>query len=197
MKRISAFALVALVLPIPLSAQQPPAVNPVTLSFRAFSAHYQIVLVAALDSIPASKYGYKPSPAQHTIGHIAQHLENSNYRLCAYLTDRSPPSEARDSLIADTVKAMWPKDTLIKRLIASFVFCNTAIGVLNDTRLSELVAAPPPAPTGRSPRIRYLLAFVTELAERYSQVATYMQLNGMDPPSGLSATTRAHLSGAH
>ena len=42
-------------------------------------------LVAAFDSIPASRYDYRPTPPQQSVGHIAQHLENANYGLCERL----------------------------------------------------------------------------------------------------------------
>jgi len=39
-------------------------------------------LAQAFDSIPESKFGYKPTAAQLTIGYIAQHLASDNYFFC-------------------------------------------------------------------------------------------------------------------
>ena len=83
-------------------------------------------LVVAFDSIPADKYNYRPTPVQQTIGYIAQHLENANYSLCERFGGPKYPRTAKDSL-ADTVKARWPKDTLVRRLHASLRFCDDAI----------------------------------------------------------------------
>jgi hypothetical protein len=89
MKRIRVLIAAAVVLPMALPAQQPaaapqqPTANGTTQSFRAFGAHYGGWLIAAFDSIPAGKYGYKPTPRQQTVGYIAQHLEDANYELCA------------------------------------------------------------------------------------------------------------------
>jgi hypothetical protein len=67
-------------------------------------------LVAAFEAIPATRYDYRPTPAQQSIGYIAQHLEQANYGLCERFSDLKHPRTAADSL-ADTVKARWPKDT--------------------------------------------------------------------------------------
>ena len=82
---------------------------------------------------------------------------------------------SKDSL-ADTIKARWPKDTLVARLDASLLFCDSAIGRV------ALLQSPALAST--------LLAFETDLAEHYSQLATYMRLLGMVPPSALPPKRR-------
>ena len=74
--------LLALAVPVTLAAQQPPATppaNPVTAVFRGRTMALQRNLAQAFDSIPESKFGYKPTPAQLTIGYIAQHLASDNY----------------------------------------------------------------------------------------------------------------------
>lgn len=188
MKRVLGLSVAALILPLGLAAQQPAvqplmAVNPITRSFRAFSLHYGRWLIAAFDSIPASRYGYKPTSVQQTIGYVAQHLEDANYGLCAHFSSLKPPIEARDSLIADTVKATWSKDTLIARLKISLTFCDSAMARVADGSLGDEVPTDPSASVRRLVRARFLLAFVTDLAEHYSQIASYMRLNGMVPPS--------------
>ncbi len=182
--RISALA--ALVIPAALAAQQPataPA-NPITQSFRAVSGRFGGFLMAAFDSIPASKYDYKPTPVQQSIGHIAQHLEDANYQLCVLMGGSRGPTTARDSL-ADTVKAKWPKDTLVARLKASFTFCDNATAKLDDARLGDDVAVGPPSAGRKATRARFLFLFATDLSEHYAQLASYMRLMGMVPPSSL------------
>ena len=186
MKRLLVSSAFALVVPIVLAAQQPaaPPANPITQSFKQSADQYDHWLVAAFDSIPASKYGYKPTPAQLTIGYIAQHLESANYGLCARFGSLSRTTTARDSL-ADTVKANWPKDTLVARLKASFAFCDTAMTRVTDASLTESIPVGAPGSGRTVIRARYVLGFVTDLADHWSQIANYMRLNGMIPPSAL------------
>jgi hypothetical protein len=171
-------ATLAFVLPATLVAQSPGASTPqdgVMLQFVRFADIFGSRLVAAFDSIPASRYNYKPTPIQQTVGYIAQHLEGANYDLCARLGDIRHPVTARDSL-ADTVKARWPKDTLVARLRASLRYC--------DETLESVAQLQSPAMANT------LLAFETDLAEHYSQIAGYMRLIGMVPPSALPPVRR-------
>ena len=78
---------------------------------------------------------------------------------------------------------MWPKDTLVARLKASFVFCDNALDKVDDTKLAEAIPVGPQAPGRTIVRARYMLGYVTDLADHWSQIANYMRLNGMIPPS--------------
>jgi hypothetical protein len=177
MRRI-ALALLALTVPSTLAAQSPGgqgARDGVVSAFESFAGLFGSRLAAAFDSIPATRYDYRPTPKQQTVGFIAQHLENANYSLCERMADLKHPRIAKDSL-ADTIKARWPKDTLVARLEASLRFCDTALA-----RVKKL----------DSPGLaRTLLAFETDLAEHYSQIAVYMRLLGMVPPSALPPKAR-------
>src|SRR5688500_3741310 len=78
-------ALLSLALPVSLAAQQPPAgppVNPITTSFRGRILALHRNLAQAFDSLPANLFGYKPTPAQLSVGDVAQHLANDNYLFC-------------------------------------------------------------------------------------------------------------------
>lgn len=172
-------ALLGLLVPALLvgqtSAAASPSLDGVMITFARFADIFGGRLVLAFDSIPASKYDYRPTPAQQTIGFIAQHLEAANYGLCSRFANMRPPLTAKDSL-PDTIKARWPKDTLVARLDASLRFCDSAIqraGPLNSATLAS-----------------YLLAFETDLAEHYSQLSSYMRLMGMVPPSALPPRPR-------
>jgi uncharacterized damage-inducible protein DinB len=184
--RLSVLNVAALVLPMALAAQQPaaapqqPSANPITAAFKASGTRYAGWLTAAFDSIPAAKYAYRPTPVQQTVGYIAQHLESANYQLCSRFGGAAPTMTARDSL-ADTVKATWPKDTLVTRLKASFAYCDAAMARMDDAKLVETI---PAGPAGRTAaRARFVLGYVTDLVDHYSQIANYMRLNGMVPPS--------------
>jgi hypothetical protein len=188
MKGFRISSAIVLLIPMALSAQQtlsPPPKAPANVlvqSFRDFGGHYGGWLMAAFDSIPAAKYGYAPAPKQQTVGYIAQHLENANYRLCERIGGMKHATVAKDSL-ADTVKAKWPKDTLVSRLRASLFFCRDAFATLDDAKLTDEV---PMGSSGQTaPRVRALLFFETDLAEHYAQIASYMRQLGMIPPSAL------------
>ena len=170
----------------PPAADQ-PASTAVAQTFRAFGRPYGAYLLAALDSIPAVQYAFRPTPIQQSIGYIAQHLEDANYQLCSRFGDVPYVRTAKDSL-ADTVKAHWPKDTLVARVRASLIFCGEAIQRLTDARLADTLQAGTPGNTQPVLRVRYLILLVTDLAEHYAQLASYMRILGLVPPSALPPT---------
>ena len=185
-------ALVALALPMALTAQQPssaPPANPVTTVFRNRTLGLQRNLAQAFDSIPESKFGYKPTPAQLTIGYIAQHLVSDNYLFCNNFGAMKGTQSAKDTTTADSVRALWPKDTLVAKLRASFTFCENALGQLDDAKLGDQI---PFGPQGRMiTRAAMVLGHTLDMADHYSQLANYMRLNGMLPPTALPRPGRS------
>ena len=187
MKPLTIATALVFALPVGVAAQQPattsaPAkANPITDSFKGFG-YFGNWLMAAFDSIPADRYDFKPTPVQQSVGYIAQHLEDANYALCARFSGLARQVTAKDSL-ADTIKAKWPKDTLTARLKTSFLFCRDAINRVTDATLADEYDVGPPGSGRKSMRTRDLLLFITDLADHYSQIANYMRLMGMIPPS--------------
>ena len=117
--KVSRFLIVAVAAPITLAAQQPPAVlppNPITAAFKTRIAAQNRNILQAFDSIPESKFSYKPTAAQQTIGFIAQHIANDNYFFCNNFGAMKGTRPAPDTATADSVKATWPKAQLMTRI---------------------------------------------------------------------------------
>jgi len=181
--------IIVLCFPMLLRAQQqsnPGSTrsNGVARTFLSFGQPYGGWLLLAFDSIPASSYGFRPTPAQQSIGFIAQHLETANYGLCSTFGPDKHTTSAKDSL-ADTIKALWPKDTLIARVRASLLFCAAEVEKLSDAQLADELTVDTPSGPQTVLRARYLMLLITDLAEHYSQLASYMRLLGLVPPSAL------------
>ena len=149
--------------------------------FSRFADVFGSRLVAAFASIPEQQYAYRPTPVQQSIGFIAQHLEEANYGLCGRFTSAKRPASPRDAL-PDSLKAKWPKDTLVARLDASLRYCDAALGQLTEFNSVQLASN--------------LLAFETDLAEHYSQLAVYMRLLGLVPPSAIPPRQRTGIESA-
>lgn len=186
--RVSRFLIVALAAPITLAAQQPPATlpaNPITTAFKNRIASQHRNLLQALDSIPESKFSYKPTPAQQSIGFVAQHLANDNYFFCNNFGAMKGARPAQDTTTADSVKATWPKAQLMASLRASFEFCNQAINQLDDAKLAEPVTMTFGGNSRTVARANMVLGHAMDLTDHYSQLANYMRLNNMLPPTAL------------
>jgi uncharacterized damage-inducible protein DinB len=186
--KTSYVVMLALALPLGLSAQQTsaaPAANPITTVFKARTLNFQRNLAQAFDSIPESKFGYKPTPAQLSIGYIAQHLADDNYFFCNQFGAMKATRPEKDTTTPDSVKAKWPKDTLVTKLKESFAFCESAIGQVDDAKLGDEITMTYGGNSRKAPRVSMVLGHVIDMADHYSQLANYMRLNGMLPPTAL------------
>jgi hypothetical protein len=186
--KISRVAVLALALPIGLAAQQPAPgsqANPITGVFRGRTMNLQRNLAAAFDSIPEAKFGYKPTPAQLTIGYIAQHLAEDNYFFCNQFGASKATVPESDTATPDSVKAKWPKDSLVAKLKASFAFCETAFAQLDDAKLGDQITMTFGGQSRNAPRAQMVLGHVIDMADHYSQIANYMRLNNLIPPTAL------------
>ncbi len=183
-------ALVAVFcVPLSLSAQQTANAksvqsNGVARTFLSFGQPYGGWLLMAFDSIPASKYEFRPMPVQQSIGWIAQHVANANYELCSTIGGTSRVKTATDAL-PESIKAQWPKDTLIARVRASLQFCVAQVQGLTDAQLADTLTTNSATGPQKVLRARFLILLVTDLAEHYAQIAGYMRILGMVPPSAL------------
>jgi DinB family protein len=181
-------AILALAAPIGLAGQQPPAplpANPVTASFRNRISALHRNIAQAFDSIPASKFSYKPTPAQLSIGYIAQHIASDDYFFCNNFGAMKGTRPAEDTATADSVKATWPKDKLVARLKDSFAFCDQALNQLDDAKLGEGVTITLGGNSRIVSRGGMALGHALDLADHYSQLANYMRLNNIIPPTAL------------
>lgn len=181
---------IAFVLPAILAAQTPapapaPAPNPITTAFKNRITAMHRNIAQAFDSIPDSKFAYKPTPAQLSIGFIAQHVASDNYLFCDQFGQKKSSLPEKDTATPDSVKASWPKDSLVAKLKASFAFCQDAIGQLEDGKLADQVTLSFRGQSRDVTRISMVLGHALDLADHYSQLANYMRLNGMLPPTAL------------
>ena len=188
MKKSSFAVLLALALPAGLAAQQPPAgppANPITTVFRGRTLALQRNLAQAFDSIPERLFGYKPTPAQLSIGYIAQHLATDNYLFCNAFGEMKATRAVEDTSTADSVKATWPKARLVAKLQESFTFCENAFAQLDDAKLADQITLTFRGQSRPATRASMVLGHVVDMADHYSQVANYMRLNNMVPPTAL------------
>ncbi|HEY7567902.1 MAG TPA: DinB family protein [Gemmatimonadaceae bacterium] len=180
-------AILALALPVSLTAQAPAGAqaNPITAAFKARIMAQHRNLAQAFDSIPEAKFSFKPTPAQQTIGFIAQHLANDNYFFCNQFGATKEARAAEDSTTADSIKATWPKAKLVAKLKESFAYCAKALDQVDDSKLADQVTLTFNNNTRQVARANMLLGHALDLTDHYSQIANYMRLNNMLPPTAL------------
>jgi cystathionine beta-lyase/cystathionine gamma-synthase len=172
MKTLLGTIALALCCPIFTAAAQDSA-TPVSDALRANEKRAERNLVAAAVDTPADKYGFKPTPAQMSFGEVLVHLAGGNDFLCSTISGMPAPKRAK-------VAATEAKQKLVGRLKESFQFCETALAKVDDSGLSAQV---PFFGEGKVSRATAMLAATEDWADHYSQLAIYMRLNGLLPPT--------------
>jgi uncharacterized damage-inducible protein DinB len=146
---------------------------PVSDALRSAAERAQRNLVAAAAEMPADKYGFKPTPAQMSFGQVIGHLAGGNDFLCARIGGVEAPKRSPAGKDAS-------KQELVDRLKESFKFCDTALAQTNDAKLDAKV---PFFEGGDVTRAAAMFAAVEDWADHYSQLAIYLRLNGLLPPT--------------
>jgi uncharacterized damage-inducible protein DinB len=159
---------------LPLTVVVAQAQNPVSNGIRALAQRQTKNLVDAAEEMPADKYGYKPTPAQMSYGDVVAHLikEGNNY-LCSAASGMKQPD-------VDKFTGADPKDKLVAGLKASFKFCETALAGVQDAQLGDSIDF-----FGGRKVTKALAGLITvaDWADHYSQMAIYLRLNGLLPPT--------------
>ncbi|MEO5568110.1 MAG: DinB family protein [Gemmatimonadaceae bacterium] len=188
MNTTRALLILSVALPLGLAEAQAPAgppPNPMATAYRSRTGNLRRNIAQAFDSIPESKFGYKPTPAQLSFGYIAAHIASDSYLFCNNYSDRKA-TVADNETTPDSVKQHWPKDVLVTRMKASFTFCDEVMAGLDDAAVAAIITVSSPNGTTRQvARVNYLIGHAIDLADHYSQIANYMRINGMLPPTAL------------
>jgi len=146
--------------------------NPVTDVVREIAERRQTNLLAAVDEMPADKFGWSPTPAQQTFGHLVVHMTMSNIELCSKAANMPPPP----------MKPMpeTDKERLQAGLTKSFMFCQAALTRVDDSKLGDSIElfGGKPATVASA-----LIALTNDWADHYSAAAIYLRLNNLLPPT--------------
>ena len=149
------------------------AQSPVADAFKADAMQEGKNLVAGAETMPADKYGFKPTPAQMSFADIVVHLSGGNDFLCGTLTGKKAPKREK-------IAASAGKDALVARLKETFQFCDEALSSLDDSKLGEEL---PMFGGHKMTRAAIELTAVGDWADHYSQMSNYLRMNGQLPPT--------------
>jgi hypothetical protein len=149
-----------------------PVKNPVTTVLRTVLTRQQKNIPAAIDAMPADKFSYKPTDDQITFAHLAVHIAQSNYSMCAKIADIPEPK-------VDEFKETDAKDKLVAAVSSSFDFCASSLAKVDDSKLGDIVDF------GRTqgPRAMAVFYLAGGWADHYGAAAMYLRLNGILPPT--------------
>jgi uncharacterized damage-inducible protein DinB len=155
---------------------QPPrtaaTADPVSDAFRVIVKRVERRLIAAAEEMPATKYAYKPTAAQMTVGEIVVHLAEDNDGDCSMISGVKAPNRT-------PLSATEPKARLVARLKETFAYCDRVLASVHDSKVAESVMADGQPET----RAQAMMDDCGHWADHYSQLANYLRLNGLLPPT--------------
>jgi hypothetical protein len=148
------------------------AQNPVSNGLRDRLASVAKNTIAAAQEMPAEKYTFKPTEAQVPFGHWVSHGASANYLICSKLTGATAPEAG--------VKESDPKDKLVEALKKSFDYCSAQLPKLQDSQFADEITL---FGTRKMTKGAATLELSADWADHYAQMATYLRLNGLLPPT--------------
>jgi uncharacterized damage-inducible protein DinB len=151
----------------------PEAASPVAEAVRSSAGRAATNFITAAEDMPAAKYGFRPTPSQMSFGDVIGHMAAGNDALCSSIGGVAAPQ--RSALPTDA-----PKEKLVARLRETFQFCESALAGVDDSRLDQKV---PYFGEQAVSRGAVMVAAAEEWAGHYSQIAVYLRLNGLLPPT--------------
>ena len=147
--------------------------NVVMDAVRANLQRSERTMVAAAEAMPADKYGYKPTDQQRSFGEIVSHVAGSNNFMCSSISGMAAP----DVKVPDGTGS---KADLIAAVKASYDYCTKALSGVTDQKLGDMV----PYFGGRqATRATVAVGISDDWADHYGQLAMYLRLNGILPPT--------------
>ena len=147
--------------------------NPVTDVLRDSLAGRQKNTVAAVEEMPADKFGFKPTPEQMSFGHLAAHIAEANYYFCSNAGAVPEPK-------TEELKGTEGKEKLVAAIKSSFEFCHTSLAKAVDSKMGDDIKWFDGKPRARA---WALVGLGASWADHYGMAAMYLRLNGLVPPT--------------
>jgi uncharacterized damage-inducible protein DinB len=169
------FGLIALaVLPLLAPSLASAQGDPMAAALRATHDMIKDNIMKAAEKVPEDQYGFKPAPDVRTFGQLVGHVANANYMICSRAAGEKSPATA------DVEKTMSSKADLSAALKASFDYCDATYAKMTAEKGAEMVDF---FVGGKQPRLAVMAFNNGHNWEHYGNIATYMRIKGMVPPS--------------
>ena len=154
---------------------QPPAVsaeNPLTSWNKLAYARVKDILMRSAQKMPEENYGFKPVDTVRSYGQIVGHLADAQYLFCSIALGEKNPG-------LDIEHSKTTKSDLIASLTTAFAYCDKAYDTMTDATGAQMIKL-----FGNdAPRFSALEVNNMHNLEHYGNLATYMRIKGMVPPS--------------
>jgi len=137
------------------------------------------MLTAAAEKMPEENYSFKPTPDVRSFGQLVGHLADAQYYFCGLAAGetKSPPG---------VEKSKTGKAELIAALKEAVAYCSKTYAGMTDSKGGEMVKLM----NTDFARLAVLAANSAHDYEHYGNMATYMRIKGIVPPSSEKAAAQ-------
>lgn len=153
----------------------PPAVsaeNPLTSWNKLAYARVKDILMRSAQKMPEENYGFKPVDTVRSYGQIVGHLADAQYLFCAIALGEKGPG-------LDIEHTKTTKADLVAALTTAFAYCDKAYDTMTDATGAQMIKLF----GSDAPRFSALEVNNMHNLEHYGNLATYMRIKGIVPPS--------------
>jgi len=153
-------------------AQAPAPSNPISASQNKMYTMLSSVVIAAAEKMPEENYSFKPTPDVRSFGQLVGNLADSQYYFCSSVAgEKKPP--------IDIEKSKTSKTDLVAALKESVAYCTKTYAGMTDTKGSEMMKLM----NQDFAKLTVLSGNTAHDYEHYGNMATYMRLKGIVPPT--------------
>jgi len=147
--------------------------NPLSASFKMAYTQTKTSITRAAEKMPEDQYGFKPSDDVRSFGQVIGHVADAQYMFCAPVLGDSatkPPG---------VEKSATTKAALVEAVKTAFAYCDKAYDAMTDAKAVQVLKF-----FGRDNTGGGVLAFNSmHNYEHYGNIATYMRIKGVVPPT--------------
>ena len=163
----------------PAPQQPPPPLPGLIVEIKNAYTTIETNIVKAAEQFPTEKLTWQPTPAVRSWARLIGHITDDNNSACWLLAGEAQAPARVDTLDSQESPAnKLSKDDLVKGLKDSVERCNKAFANVNESNMAERNG-----PAGRRSKLFSLIYNTSHTNEHYGNIATYMRLNNLVPPS--------------
>jgi uncharacterized damage-inducible protein DinB len=168
---VSALAPLAKAQISPDFPKAPSGPNPLTATLSIFRSNMQDKIMKAAETMPESKYSYRPTKDVRSFGEILTHVADISYYLCSNMKGESRPAASDKK---------GSKAEIVDYLKGSFDYCDGAFSGFTDAHLND----PADFWGFKTNKMFILTQAGNHDALHYGNLVTYLRLNGLQPSGG-------------
>lgn len=152
-------------------SSDPPAKDVIVGPLRTQWDITKDLILNLAESIPESKYDYKPTPEVRSFREQLTHLVSENMNYVSMVAGDKPPDRAK-------LEAFQSRGEILKALRESYEYGQRTLASLTDEKAAETI-------TMRGQKVlRWypVLWNIQDNMDHYGNLVVYLRLNGMVPP---------------